>query len=61
MRASTDRMLGVRGTRSVDSFHRELGMVMWNQCGMARNRAGLEDALSRIPALREALLAATCG
>jgi succinate dehydrogenase / fumarate reductase flavoprotein subunit len=52
VRSSTDRLLGVRGSRSVDSFHRELGMLMWNQCGMARNKAGLEDALARIPALR---------
>jgi len=52
VRAATDRLLAVRGTRSVDSFHRELGMLMWNQCGMARNRQGLEDALARIPALR---------
>jgi succinate dehydrogenase / fumarate reductase flavoprotein subunit len=49
----TRRLLAIRGKRTVDSFHRELGQIMWNQCGMARNRAGLEDALKRIPALRE--------
>jgi succinate dehydrogenase flavoprotein subunit len=37
----------------VDSFHRELGKIMWEHCGMARNRNGLEAALQKIPALRE--------
>jgi succinate dehydrogenase / fumarate reductase flavoprotein subunit len=37
----------------VTSFHRELGRIMWDHCGMARNKAGLEAALSKIPALRE--------
>ncbi len=41
------------GTRTVDSFHRELGKLMWDKCGMARNAAGLEEALDRIPELRE--------
>jgi succinate dehydrogenase / fumarate reductase flavoprotein subunit len=35
------------------SFHRELGRIMWEHCGMARNRAGLEGGLAKIPALRE--------
>ncbi|HEX8803326.1 MAG TPA: fumarate reductase/succinate dehydrogenase flavoprotein subunit [Acidimicrobiales bacterium] len=47
------RLLSVKGTRSVDHFHRELGKIMWDDCGMARNQAGLEKALSEIPALRE--------
>ena len=47
------RLLAVQGTRSVDHFHRELGKIMWDHCGMARNKAGLEKALSEIPALRE--------
>jgi succinate dehydrogenase / fumarate reductase flavoprotein subunit len=47
------RLLEVEGRRSVDSFHRELGQIMWEHCGMARNRAGLLSALGRIPALRE--------
>jgi succinate dehydrogenase / fumarate reductase flavoprotein subunit len=47
------RLLGVNGTRSVASFHRELGSIMWEKCGMARNAAGLREALERIPALRE--------
>ncbi|MGH8885815.1 MAG: fumarate reductase/succinate dehydrogenase flavoprotein subunit [Egibacteraceae bacterium] len=47
------RLLSIKGTRSVDRFHRELGKILWDDCGMARNRAGLEKALSEIPALRE--------
>jgi succinate dehydrogenase / fumarate reductase flavoprotein subunit len=47
------RFLSVKGTRSVDDFHRDLGRIMWDHCGMARNKAGLEKALSEIPALRE--------
>ena len=43
----------INGTRSVDHFHRELGKIMWDNCGMARSRAGLEKALTEIPALRE--------
>jgi succinate dehydrogenase / fumarate reductase flavoprotein subunit len=47
------RLLAVKGKRTVDSFHRELGLLMWNYCGMARNEAGLTTALRRIPELRE--------
>jgi succinate dehydrogenase / fumarate reductase flavoprotein subunit len=47
------RLLGVNGTRSVDSFHRDLGKLMWNQCGMSRNASGLQDALDKIPEMRE--------
>jgi succinate dehydrogenase / fumarate reductase flavoprotein subunit len=46
------KLLGVNGTRSVDSFHKELGRLMWNHCGMARNKKGLEEALELIPELR---------
>ena len=46
------RLLSINGTRSVDSFHRELGRIMWGDCGMARSAAGLADALKRIPELR---------
>ncbi|HEX6667980.1 MAG TPA: fumarate reductase/succinate dehydrogenase flavoprotein subunit [Gemmatimonadales bacterium] len=49
----TRRLLEVKGRRTVDSFHRELGRVMWDKCGMARNAAGLREALARIPELRE--------
>jgi succinate dehydrogenase / fumarate reductase flavoprotein subunit len=49
----TRRLLGIKGARTVDSFHRELGRLMWDKCGMARSAAGLREALDRIPALRE--------
>ncbi len=51
--ATTSKLLGIKGKRTVDSFHRELGKLMWENCGMARNEAGLKDALQKIPALRE--------
>ncbi|MGA4579302.1 fumarate reductase/succinate dehydrogenase flavoprotein subunit [Limisphaera sp. VF-2] len=47
------RLLGCRGKRTPTEFHRELGQLMWDYCGMSRNRAGLELALRRIPELRE--------
>ena len=47
-----DKLLGIKGTRTVDSFHRELGLLMWDHCGMGRNEAGLRKALERIPELR---------
>ncbi|HEX5408783.1 MAG TPA: fumarate reductase/succinate dehydrogenase flavoprotein subunit [Gemmatimonadaceae bacterium] len=50
--ARTRRLLAIDGTRTVDSFHRELGKVMWNDCGMARNAAGLQRALAKIPEIR---------
>jgi succinate dehydrogenase / fumarate reductase flavoprotein subunit len=52
VRAGIERLLSVNGTRTVDSFHRELGRIMWEHCGMARNQAGLKGALELIPALR---------
>src|SRR6185295_17827078 len=51
--ARTKRLLGIGGKRTVDSFHRELGKLMWDKCGMARHAAGLREALARIPELRE--------
>jgi succinate dehydrogenase / fumarate reductase flavoprotein subunit len=47
------KLLGVNGKRTADNFHRELGDIMWNKCGMSRDRTGLEWALQRIPELRE--------
>jgi succinate dehydrogenase / fumarate reductase flavoprotein subunit len=47
------RLLAVNGTRTADSFHRELGHLMWEHCGMSRNAKGLNVLLERIPALRE--------
>ena len=50
--AFTRRLLDIRGKRTVDSFHRELGKIMWDYCGMARNATGLKKALNLIPELR---------
>jgi succinate dehydrogenase / fumarate reductase flavoprotein subunit len=50
--ARLDRLLAIDGARSVDSFYKELGHVMWNECGMTRNREGLQRALRRIPEIR---------
>jgi succinate dehydrogenase / fumarate reductase flavoprotein subunit len=46
-------LVNIRGKRTVDSFHKELGKIMWENCGMARSAQGLESTLARIPALRE--------
>jgi succinate dehydrogenase / fumarate reductase flavoprotein subunit len=51
--ARLDKLVAVRGKRSVDSFHKELGHIMWESCGMARSTASLTDALAKIPALRD--------
>jgi succinate dehydrogenase / fumarate reductase flavoprotein subunit len=52
-RAKLAQFLAIRGKRSVDSFHRELGKIMWEYCGMSRTATGLKTALARIPALRD--------
>ncbi|HYP26988.1 MAG TPA: fumarate reductase/succinate dehydrogenase flavoprotein subunit [Blastocatellia bacterium] len=49
----TKRLLSIKGKRTVADFHRELGKLMWDKCGMARNEAGLKEALARIPQLRQ--------
>ena len=49
----TQRLLSVNGKHSVDHFHRELGNILWDNCGMARSQETLEKALTDIPALRE--------
>jgi succinate dehydrogenase / fumarate reductase flavoprotein subunit len=48
-----NKLLSVKGSKTPLAFHKELGKIMWNECGMARNKAGLESALKRIPELRE--------
>jgi succinate dehydrogenase / fumarate reductase, flavoprotein subunit len=52
VRERTKTLLGTKGSRTVDSYHRELGKIMWDECGMARNKAGLEKAISQIRDLR---------
>jgi len=51
--ARVNKLIGINGKRTVDSFHRELGLLMWDNCGMARNKAGLEHNIKRIPEIRE--------
>jgi succinate dehydrogenase / fumarate reductase flavoprotein subunit len=51
--AITNKLLNGSGNRTVDSFHRELGKIVWDHCGMARNEAGLKNALGQISDLRE--------
>ena len=53
VKTKLDKLLGIRGKRSVDSFHKELGHVMWEDCGMARSRESLERAIKKIRGLRE--------
>jgi len=47
------RLLDINGSRTVDTFHRELGKMLLDKCGMARNKTGLEETLAKIPPLRE--------
>ena len=53
VKARVQKLISIKGTRSVDSFHRELGKLLWDKCGMARDKKGLEEALRKIPKLRE--------
>ena len=53
VKAQLNRLLDIKGKRSPTSFHKALGKIMWEKCGMARNRQGLTEALQEIPALRE--------
>jgi succinate dehydrogenase / fumarate reductase flavoprotein subunit len=53
VRERINRLLAVNGKRSVTSFHRELGLLLWDKCGMSRNRDGLLEAIARIPQIRE--------
>ena len=53
VKARSQKFLSINGSRTVDSIHKELGKIMWDKCGMARTKAGLEEALVKIPKLRE--------
>ncbi|MEJ6830119.1 MAG: succinate dehydrogenase (quinone) flavoprotein subunit, partial [Akkermansiaceae bacterium] len=46
-------LIEIKGNRSVDSFHRELGLLIWDKCGMERDKVGLQEALEKIPAIRD--------
>ncbi|MGL4400065.1 MAG: fumarate reductase/succinate dehydrogenase flavoprotein subunit [Luteolibacter sp.] len=52
-RERINKLFTIKGKRTVDSFHRELGMTIWDKCGMARSREGLTEALTKIPQIRE--------
>ncbi|CDN30851.1 Succinate dehydrogenase flavoprotein subunit [Mucinivorans hirudinis] len=47
------KLFAVKGTKTVDEFHKELGLIMWDNVGMGRNKEGLEKAIAAIPKLRE--------
>ena len=52
-RERIDRLLAVKGNRSVDEFHRDLGLILWDYCGMARNASDLDKARQRVKELRQ--------
>lgn len=51
--ALINKFLNIKGSKSVESFHKRLGLIMWDKCGMARNKQGLTEAIAEIQALRE--------
>jgi succinate dehydrogenase / fumarate reductase, flavoprotein subunit len=53
VRARVSKLLSIKGKRTAGSFHRELGLLLWEKCGMARSRESLQEALQKIPSLRE--------
>ncbi len=53
VRARVERLLAIKGKRTVDSFHRELGLLLWEKCGMGRTEESLRQALEEIPKIRE--------
>jgi succinate dehydrogenase / fumarate reductase flavoprotein subunit len=53
VQARIDKLMSVNGNRSVESFHRELGLLIWDYCGMSRNAEGLNYALGKVRELRE--------
>jgi succinate dehydrogenase / fumarate reductase flavoprotein subunit len=53
VRATIDKLINNKGSKSVDYFHKKLGKIMWNKCGMARNEQGLKEAIKEIAELRE--------
>ncbi len=53
VRSKMDALVNAKGTKAVDYFHKRLGKVMWDNCGMARNKQGLEKAITEIQAIKE--------
>ena len=60
VRERVNKLLSVKGTVPVDTFHRELGLILWDKCGMARTEAGLKEAIAEIKALRERFWKEVC-
>jgi succinate dehydrogenase / fumarate reductase, flavoprotein subunit len=52
VRARISRLLSIKGKKTTTTFHRELGLLVWDKCGMARDAQGLQEALQKIPAMR---------
>ena len=52
VRSRIDRLLSIKGKKTVTTFHRELGLLVWDKCGMARDAQGLPEALQKVPAMR---------
>jgi succinate dehydrogenase / fumarate reductase, flavoprotein subunit len=52
VRARITRLLSIKGKKTTTTFHRELGLLVWDKCGMARDAQGLQEALQKIPAMR---------
>jgi len=53
VKENIEKLLSVKGSQSVDSFHRKLGKIMWDKCGMSRNETGLKEAIEEIKVLRQ--------
>ena len=53
VRTQIDRFINNKGTKTVDYFHRKLGKIIWNKCGMSRNKEGLQEAIAEVKVLRE--------
>jgi succinate dehydrogenase / fumarate reductase flavoprotein subunit len=51
--ARIQQLMNIKGTKSVESFHKRLGKIMWDKCGMARNAEGLQEAIAEIQALKK--------
>ncbi|MGC5184053.1 fumarate reductase/succinate dehydrogenase flavoprotein subunit, partial [Escherichia coli] len=47
------QLMGIKGTQTVESFHKRLGKIIWDKCGMARNKEGLEQAIRDVQALKK--------
>ena len=53
VRGQLEKLMNIKGTKPVDYFHKKLGLIMWNKCGMARNEKGLKEAIAEIQALQK--------